>query len=304
MIVDCHTYAWDAAAQLGRCIPGESGGWAPHRPVPGLLETHPVRPDVDHSPPDRSFVIGFKSRFLGAEIPNRWLAEYVTDRPDRLIGFAGIDPSNPREALADMKLAVEELGMRGVAVAPAAQDFHPTASHAMAVYAEAEQRGLPVIFHTGPFLTSQTRMDYARTFLLDEVARELPRLRIVISRLGWPWVQETIALLSKHENVFTDVCGLVQQPWQAYQGLLSASQAGVIHKVLFASGAPMALPSECIDALFGLNHLVHGTNLPPIPRDQIRAIVERDALGLLGLSPRRVEPEPSFASAVDDDELH
>ncbi|MCH9001196.1 MAG: hypothetical protein IIC02_01370, partial [Planctomycetes bacterium] len=30
---------------------------------------------------------------------------------------------------------------------------------------------------------------------------------------------------------------------------------------------------------------IHETNLPTIPREQLRGIVERDALGLLGIAP-------------------
>lgn len=290
MIIDCYTYTWEQSNELGRCLPanGKSGqetwdstrcGAAHH-----LAASEPV---------DVSIVLGFKSRYLEAEIPNRRLAEHVRNHAERLIGFAGIDPSQPREALDDMLEARNDLGLRGLAVAPAAQDFHPTNSQAMRVYAEAARWNLPIIFHTGVFLAPAAKLEYAQPVLLDEVARELPDLKIVIAHLGYPWVHETLALLAKHRNVFAEISGITRHPWMAYQALLGASQSGVMDKLLLGSGFPLATPTQAIEELYDINHICQGTGLPPVPREQLRGIVERDALALLGIT-----PPPQLATAV------
>jgi len=235
-------------------------------------------------PVDRTIVLGFKSRYLDAEIPNDQVAAYVKNHPHRLIGFAGIDPSDPKEAIAELHRAGEQLSMPGLAVAPAAQDFHPSDSHAMVVYAEAAKRGMPILFHTGVHLSPATKLQYAQPSLLDEIARELPDLRMVVAHMGYPWVHETIVLLNKHANVYAEISGLLHQPWQGYQTLLSAYQCGVMDKLLFGSGFPSSPASSCIEALYSINHFCHGTSLPAIPREQLRGIVERDALALLGIA--------------------
>ncbi len=180
--------------------------------------------------------------------------------------------------------------MPGLSVAPAAQDFHPSDTRAMLVYGEACRRRMPILFHTGVHISALTKLEYAKPVLLDAVAREFPDLAIVIAHMGFPWVSETITLLAKHPNVYTEISWLLHQPWQAYQALLSAHQYGVMNKLLFGSGFPAASASHCIEDLYSINHLVHGTNLPSIPREQLRGIVERDALTLLGLPPR---PRPT-----------
>jgi len=249
-----------------------------------------------------AFVLGFRSRYLGADISNDFVASYVHSHPERLIGFAGIDPSEPKAAMAEARRAHDELAMRGIAVAPAAQDFHPSSSQAMLVYAAAGELGMPIMFHTGICMTAATKLEYARPLLLDEVARELPDLKIVVAHLGYPWVNETIVLLAKHENVFADISGVLENPWEAYQALSSAYQHGVMHKLLFGSGFPLASASTCIEALYSINHLCHGTNLPTVPREQLRGIVERDALSLLGI-PRPQQQsglQPVAALAEED----
>jgi hypothetical protein len=109
-------------------------------------------------------------------------------------------------------------------------------------------------------------------------------LRIILAQLGQPWVDETISLLGKHQNIYADVSGLLRRPWQAYNALVCAYQSGVIDKLLFGSDFPYTDAAECIEALYSLNQIAHGTNLPVVPREALRGIVERDTLTLLGLS--------------------
>jgi hypothetical protein len=243
--------------------------------------------DPDHhwaqsSTVDRSIVLGFKSRYLRAEIPNRFVADYVARFPQKLIGFAGIDPTE-RSALDEIRSAKGDLQLRGITISPAIQDFHPADTRAMRIYAEAEKLAMPILVHSIGQATEQSKLEFARPYLLDEVARSFPKLPIVIAQLGQPWLDETICLLGKHANVFADVSGLLSRPWQAYSALVSAYQGQVIDKLLFGSDFPYTSASDCIEALYSINQIAQGTNLPVVPREALRGIVERDALSLLGL---------------------
>lgn len=310
MIVDCHTHIWESPDQLGQLdlgaamkpsrkrMSGTAGQSSPARaavsaggalaPTPGkgVWRSIPAA-DPDHhwaeaTSVDRSIVLGFKSRYLQAEIPNRFVAEYVSRFPQKLIGFAGIDPTDDA-AVEEVSIAREELKLRGVTISPANQDFHPSDSRAMDVYAECERLGMPVLFHPSGQFTEQSKLEYGRPYLLDEVARSFPNLRMIIAQIGQPWVEESIIMLGKHRHVFADVSGLLSRPWQAYNALVSAHQAGVIEKLLFGSDFPYTNATECIEALYSINQMAQGTNLPVVPREALRGIVERDALGLLGL---------------------
>ena len=291
MIVDCHTHIWQSPDQLGQLELGNSSRSSRKRPSRITVERAPWRnvPAADpeyhwaqSSTVDKSIVLGFKSRYLRAEIPNRFVSDYVTRFPQKLIGFAGIDPTEGG-ALDEVHTAREQLRLRGVTVSPANQDFHPADSRAMDVYAEAERLGMPILFHPSGQFSEMSKLEYGRPYLLDEVARSFPKLRMIIAQLGQPWVDETICLLGKHANVFADVSGLLSRSWQAYSALVSAHQNGVIDKLLFGSDFPYTSATECIEALYSINQLAQGTNLPVVPREALRGIVERDALSLLGL---------------------
>jgi predicted TIM-barrel fold metal-dependent hydrolase len=292
MIVDCHTHIWQNPEQLGDADLGDGSRIQRHpNRKPGMGERSAWRripaADPEHhwasaTQVDKSIVLGFRSKYLKADIPNRLVSDYVRRDPSRLIGFAGIDPTEA-SAVQDLQTARTDLRLRGVTICPANQDFHPADSRAMRLYAKAEELRMPVLIHPVGGGTEQSKLEYARPVLLDEVARTFPRLRIVISQLGQPWVEETICLLGRHPHVFADVSGLLGRPWQAYNALVSAYQCGVIDKLLFGSDFPFTSATECIEALYSLNQMAQGTNLPVVPREALRGIVERDTIALLGL---------------------
>jgi predicted TIM-barrel fold metal-dependent hydrolase len=292
MIVDCHTHIWQSPDQLGQLDLGNSSPPSNRRPI--RLSTHKTvwrsvvpAADPDHhwaqsATVDKSIVLGFKSRYLRAEIPNRFVSEYVNRFPQKLIGFAGIDPTE-RSAVDEVRTAREQLQLRGLTVSPANQDFHPTDTRAMAVYAEAERLGMPILIHPSGQFTEQSKLEYGRPYLLDEIARTFPKLRIVIAQLGQPWIDETICMLGKHQHVYADMSGLLTRPWQAYNALVLVHQHGVIDKLLFGSDFPYTSATDCIESLYSTNQFAQGTNLPLVPREALRGIVERDTLALLGL---------------------
>ncbi len=292
MIIDCHTHIWQSPDQLGQVDLGElspADRKSSHRVSPSGRTVKRIIPALDADSQrqsaqgvDKTIVLGFRSRYLKADVPNDFVASYVERDPSKLIGFAGIDPTDPR-ALDDLLLAHEQLKLRGMAVSPAGQDFHPSDTRAMRLFAKCEQLKMPVVFHPGGLMNEQSKLEFSRPFLLDEIARSFPNLRIVIAQMGQPWIDETIVLLGKHRHVYADISGLLIRPWPGYNALVNAHQYGVIDKLLFGSDFPYTRPADCIEALYSINQLVQGTNLPVVPREALRGIVERDTLELLGL---------------------
>jgi predicted TIM-barrel fold metal-dependent hydrolase len=291
MIVDCHTQVWDSSSQLGRA-------------AEACVSAIGVRADATRhlqavDPVDRAIVLAFKSLYLEAEIPNAFVAEYVRRNAGKLVGFAGIDPTDPA-CLHDVAVAQEELRLKGVTISPSLQNFHPCDTRAMRLYEECVQRKLPVVFQMS-LRNPAAKAEFARPLLLDEVARDFPHLRIVVAHLGFPWVLETVVLLGKHPHVYADIAGMLPKRWLTYNALVSAHEYGVMDKLLFGSDFPYRSPAACIEALYSINQLTHGTDLATIPREQLRGIVERDTLTLLGIDSRSGGLKLKPAPLVDDE---
>jgi predicted TIM-barrel fold metal-dependent hydrolase len=278
MIIDCHTRIWASPDQLGVA----SAAWLARNGGQGNLSAD----SGDHSAAARdvtkTLVWGFRSQYLSADVPNGFLADYVAQHREKVIGIAGLDPAEA-DAMERLGNIAQRSEFAGITISPAAQGFHPADTRAMRVYEFCAQRKLPVFVECGTDFAPQAVLEFARPHLFDEVARTFPSLTIVISAMGFPWVGECIALLAKQPRVYADVAAMLRRPWEAYNALLMAHQRGVVHKLLFGSDFPFLTAAEAIEQLYRLNQIAHGTNLPVVPRETLRGIVERDALSELGL---------------------
>jgi len=214
---------------------------------------------------------------------NKELSEHVSKHKEKLVGFAFIDPTRDGISTKDLAAATEKLGLEGIVLYCSSCGFHPAHSMAMQFYASAEELGLPVFFHNAGYLDSKAVLNYAQPFLLDEVARTFPTLKIVIGTMGMPFVEQTLSMLAKHENVYADLTIKPSSVWKVHNTVVAAYEHGVMDKLLFGSGFPAGKAGQCIETLLGFNKLFGDTTLQTVPRGSIRNIIERDTLKLLGV---------------------
>ena len=118
---------------------------------------------------------------------------------------------------------------------------------------------------------------------MDEVARRFGSLKIIIGGMGMPFLEQALCMLDKHSNVYADLTICPEKVWQVYNVVVRAHECGVMDKLLFGSGFPFGEAGSCIEALLGFNKLLADTNLPTVPRGEIRDIIERDSLAVLGI---------------------
>ena len=245
---------------------------------------------------DAAVVVGFRSELVRGAIPEALLRGAIERSEGRLFLARAVDPTRG-DASAEVESARRD-GAAALWMDPCTQGFNPTDTRAMRVFDRAEANQLPVFLGWSGPMPSSARLEFARPFLLDEVARANPGMRIVIGELGWPWIDECLAMLLKHPNVFAEISGVAGRPWQLYNTLLSAQSMGVMEKLFFGSGFPYELPAKAIENLYSVNAFAHGTQLPSIPRTALRAIAERDPFAVLGIdSPaaRAVRQRPASA---------
>lgn len=275
MMIDCHSHFWPNPSLLGDAQGFSCLGVKPDRSP--RADEHLLACE----PAEAVLVLGFVSNYLNAESSNRQLLEHTESFGGRMLAVGGVDPL-AKDAAAELRCMKKE-GFAGLALSPACQNFHPADTRAMRVYEVAAELGLPVFFLQGEILPQRAVMEFAQPVFFDEVAREFPELRMVITHLGYPWVEQTLALLAKHPHVYADIAGVVNRPLQAYRHLSLAYQYGVMDKLLLGSDYPTYTVKSTVEAIYSLNKITAETVLPVVPRESLRGIVERDALALLGL---------------------
>src|SRR3989442_7697004 len=74
------------------------------------------------------------------------------------------------------------------------------------IYRRCEERGLPVMIHTGTSIFPGARSKYGNPMELDDVAIDFPDLRIVMAHGGRPlYMEEAFFVLRRHRAVSLDV---------------------------------------------------------------------------------------------------
>ena len=277
MIVDAHTHVGSREHFSPRFVAEMVRAWGEMNwPEDDLAAHRKAMEQVD-----RAIVVAMDAPAVGMVVPDRYVSEYVASRPGKLIGFASVDPNRP-DALERLTFAASELGLRGLKVGPIYQHFDPTSPRAIALFRRAEELGLPVLCHQGTTFVSDAPLRWARPFLIDDVARACPDLRLFIAHLGHPWCEETMAVIRKHPNLYADVSALHTRPTQLYMALRSAIEYRVTDKLLFGTDFPFATAEDTAQALRSVNEAI-GPGWPRIPDEIIEGIIHSPTLRILGL---------------------
>lgn len=278
MIVDCHTHIMWYPDHLSREYAEEalasklvklkrSGGQA-HA---GTLDLHSYdsTPETHwqaSAPADRVVVFGMQARASGMWVPNELIAEYVRTHPDKLEGWASVDPTDPG-CVEQLEYCVRALGLRGLKLGPVYQHFDPQDRAHRPLFTKCQQLGIPIMWHQGTTFPSRARLKWGLPLQLEDVAMEFPDLRMIIAHLGHPWEVDTVVLIRKCPNVYADISAVHYRPWRYWQAMVTAIEYGVEHKLLLASDFPSGTIANVIAGLRGVNGPVEGTKLPTIPTD-------------------------------------
>jgi len=123
---------------------------------------------------------------------NKKLADYVGKYKERMVGFALADPTKDKTSVKALTAMSEKLGLKGTVLYCSKCGFHPAHTRAMRFYESAQELGLAVFFHNGGALEADAVLKYAQPYLMDEVARMFPELKMVIGTMGMPFVEQTL----------------------------------------------------------------------------------------------------------------
>ncbi len=178
--------------------------------------------------------------------PPETVAQWHEVAPDRILVSAWVDEASPLPDLACLRAEMQAgrvhvlgeliLQMRGMA---------PSDPRIETYYALAEEMDIPVGIHTGvgppgtPYepCCPNFRVTLGNPVLVEEVLIRHPRLRIYLMHGGWPYLQETKAILSVYPQVYIDLATINWIiPREDFHGYLQELvRAGFGKRLLFGS---------------------------------------------------------------------
>ena len=175
---------------------------------------------------------------------NEEIRDLVALAPDKFLGFASVDPYDPK-APERLQQAFAELNLCGLKLHPGRQHFYPSDQIAEPLYEICEKYDKPVIFHSGLSWEPDSLTKYCRPDVFEELAAAHPKLRMCLAHFGWPWCRETAMLMLRYPNVYTDTGALYFDCAREFYTQMLTKDVPVTwidrslrHQVMFGSNNP------------------------------------------------------------------
>jgi predicted TIM-barrel fold metal-dependent hydrolase len=164
---------------------------------------------------------------------NDLTAQFVAQHPDRFVGFAYVSPLMPERMVPELMRAIDQLKFVAIKLYPPYTPWPLNQPQWNPIYEFANERGLAIIFHTGPEPQSFPKF-------VGEIAPRHPHANFVIGHSGNTPDEraQAIAAAQANPNVYLETCSTFRTPGVIEQ---LVNEAGA-DRVLYGSDMPLMDP--------------------------------------------------------------
>ena len=210
--------------------------------------------EMDEAGIGRAFLVAAKTGRLGLpgsyHMPPEVVADAVAKHPDRFHGLIGIDPFMGMDGVRALEEAVTELGFIGAHLYPHWFELPPNHAKYYPFYSKCIELGVPIQMQVGQSLIyskQQRCRSVGRPILLDDIACDLPELKLIGSHVGIPWHDEMIAMAWKHDNVY--ICTDAHSPKYWPDSVVNYLNSYGQDKVIFGTDFPVLRFKRTVDEI-------------------------------------------------------
>lgn len=207
----------------------------------------------------------------GKKVSNDYIASLVKQYPDMFIGVAGVDPLKGKIALDELEKDITRLGLKGVSIDPFALQTDAADQRFYPIYEICSAKQVPVLITIGPLPIGSGRMEWGSPLPLDRVAADFPQLKILASHAGFPFTQELIAIVWRHEHVYFE--SSIYRHLPGADLLVEAVNTIIGDKMCYASAYPYANYTSSIQKFLA----------QPYSEEVLPKILYKNAQSLFGL---------------------
>lgn len=195
---------------------------------------------------------------------NASIAAAVKRFPDRLIGYARVDPNQRGLAIDELRRCHDEYGFKGLKLHPLWEHFETDNLRLMAPIADfcAEHRW-PMFFHGGYYPTCQPA-------LFMPLAERYPDVAFIIAHFGYAHTADAIIAADRYPNIYLETAANT-----AASAIQEALRRVDPRQILYGSDLPFTDPEDAQEKF----------RQQPLLTDEARALIFGGNMArLLGLS--------------------
>ncbi len=165
---------------------------------------------------------------------NRLTLEFAEKHSPHFLCAATLNPlAIDRKDFEFVKSEIANKSFSAIKLYPGYVKFYPYEKKCDRIYKLAMKYDVPVIFHSGDPAFASAPVKYCHPIHLDDTACRFPDLKIVISHLGFPWFKDTMEVVIKNPNVYTDISGLFSGEKHTYKEKMKDELRRQIEKIFY-----------------------------------------------------------------------
>lgn len=145
--------------------------------------------------------------------------EEIAPFKDRLYAIASVSPQivghhgdlDPTVYPEELEYLFKNNIIHGLKFYPGYEPFYPADRWLRGCLEVAQKYNRPAIFHSGDTVSTAhaARLKYALPLHIDDLAVDMPELKIILAHCSYPWQRECAEVVYKNKNVYADISGFV-----------------------------------------------------------------------------------------------
>ena len=164
---------------------------------------------------------------------NRFLAESMSEAPERIIGFLRVNPHLREHALRSIEDGVKNQGFKGVKVHPRNEAFAINSEELAFPIAElASKLNVPILIHTG----EPDTYGFAQPTLVGDLADSFPDLTLIIGHMGKRLYEDAICVARWFDNI------ILETSFRSHRDIARAVKRVGANRVVYGSDMPFGVP--------------------------------------------------------------
>lgn len=137
-------------------------------------------------------------------MPNPITIAAVRARPDLFMGLVRVSPFDGMLAVREFERIMREEGLHGLMVNPMEELIPASDRRYYPLYTKAAELGVPVRLYSTMTYATDRPYDLGHPRHLDQLCSDFPETPFIAGLAGWPWINEMVALLRRHPNLYCD----------------------------------------------------------------------------------------------------
>ena len=151
-------------------------------------------------------IMGRQSAPPHGAVPNDEISEAINQHPQRFVGLAGIDLRDIERGVGEIERTSKIKGYIGASIEPGAtfEAMYADDRRLYPLYEKCQELDLPMSITLSGYLASMVGHDlsYGSPTPVFKVAKDFPKLKIIVSHAAWPNIMPMMEVAFIRENVY------------------------------------------------------------------------------------------------------